>query len=217
MCPFRIVLADDHQILREGLKVLLNKQPDMEVVSEVGDGIEAIRVCEEIVPDVVVMDVMMPRMNGVDAAKRIIGGNLPTRVVALSMYANENIISEMLKIGASAFLLKDCAFDELALAVRSSLKGDLYIGPGARKILSDVFLESILHRNPAQEENALSLREIEVLRMLAEGLTNKEVADQLHLSVNTVACHRQNIMRKLNLKNAVELTKYAIRKGYIPL
>lgn len=212
----KILLADDHKILREGLKALLNRHSDMHVTAEASDGLEALQKARQTVPDVVVMDVMMPKMNGIDAA-RALKSELPSiKIVGLSMYANANFIYEMFKAGASGFLMKDCAFDELAKAVLCAFNGERYVGECLKDLLSDMFLSSLLE-SKKKDEDEVSVREIEVLSLLADGLTNKDVADKLYLSVNTVACHRQNIMKKLGLKNTVELTKYAIRKGYITL
>lgn len=212
----KILLADDHKILREGLKVLLNRHPEMHVAAEASDGAEALRQARETLPDVVVMDVMMPKMNGIDAT-RAIKGELPSiKVVGLSMYANTNFIYELFKAGASGFLVKDCAFEELAEAVLSCFHGELYISECLKGLLSDMFLTSLLTPHK-KEEDDLSAREVEVLCLLADGLTNKDVAKRLFLSVNTVACHRQNLMKKLGLKNTAGLTKYALRKGYISL
>lgn len=212
-----ILIADDHKILREGLKALLCRQPDMKVVGEAADGEEAVRMARELRPDIVVMDVMMPVMNGFDATMAIRGLDPSVNVVALSMYANAGFVYEMFRAGASAFLVKDCAFEELEDAVRVVHSGGKYIGDCLKNMLSDMFLISLSGSKQKLMEEELSSREIEVLSLLAEGLTNREAADRLHLSVNTVASHRQNIMRKLALKNTVEMTKYAIRKGYIGL
>lgn len=214
---YGILLADDHKILREGLKALINAQSDMVVVAEAADGMEVVELMEKVNPAVIVMDVMLPKMNGIDATKVILSNNKEVKVIALSMYANANLISEMFKAGASGYLLKDCAFDELSKAIRAVAKGEIYIGPGVRKMLSEAFIEMLLGEKlrKRNEEEELTAREIEVLKLLAEGYINKEVADILHISVNTVARHRQNIMRKLKLRNTAELTRYAIRKGYV--
>lgn len=212
-----ILIADDHQILRDGLKALLSRQPDMKVVGEAADGEEAVGMARELRPDIVVMDVMMPVMNGFEATMAIKAFDDSISVVALSMYANAGFVYEMFRAGASAFLVKDCAFEELEDAVRMVSSGGKYIGDCLKNILSDMFLISLSGGKQKLLEEELSSRETEVLCLLAEGLTNREAADRLHLSVNTVASHRQNIMKKLGLKNTVEMTKYAIRKGYIGL
>ncbi|MCD6419818.1 MAG: response regulator transcription factor [Synergistetes bacterium] len=213
---YSILLADDHKILREGLRSLINKQMDMNVVAEASDGVSAVDLSVDIKPDIVLMDVMLPKMNGIDATKIIVNRNRTTRVIALSMYANANLVSEMFKAGASGYLLKDCAFDELSRAIRFVAEGRIYVGPGIKKVLSEAFIDMLVReRSKENEKERLTVREIEVLKLLAEGYINKEIADMLHISVNTVARHRQNIMKKMNLKNTAELTRYAIRKGYI--
>ena len=210
----KILLAEDHKILREGLKVLLNRHPEMEVIAEASDGFDAVCKAVEHRPDIVVMDVMMPRMNGIEATRAVKKELASVRIVGLSMYTNANFIYEMFKAGAEAFLMKDCSYDELEEAVMSVSRGEKYVGECLKGLLSEMFLASLMEDNKRDDED-LSTREIEVLSLLADGLTNRHVAEKLFLSVNTVACHRQNIMRKLGLKNTAELTKYAIRKGYI--
>lgn len=212
-----ILIADDHQILREGLKALLSRQPDMKVIGESSDGAETVRLAEKMRPDVVVMDVMMPVMNGIEATAAIKNLDPSIQVVALSMYANASFVYEMFRAGASAFLIKDCAFDELEDAVRVACRGEKYVGACLKNLLSEMFLISLSGGRQKLPDEELSSREIEVLTLISEGYTNKETADTLRLSVNTVASHRQNIMKKLGLKNTAEMTKYAIRKGYIDL
>ena len=212
----KILLADDHKILREGLKALLNRHREMHVTAEASNGIEALQRAREMLPDVVVMDVMMPKMNGIDATQSLKCEFPSVKVVALSMHANTSFIYELFKAGASAFLMKDCAFDELVEAVLSSVRGGKYISECLKGLLSELFLTS-LSPPGKKNEGELSIREMEVLCLLADGLTNKDAAERLFLSVNTVACHRQNLMKKLGLKNTAGLTKYALRKGYISL
>lgn len=200
--------------MREGLKALLNRHADTQVIAEAGDGVEAVRLAREVRPDIVVMDVMMPRMNGIEATRAIKREMPGIHVVGLSMYTNANFVHEMFKAGADAFLMKDCSYEELEKAVKSVSRGEKYIGERLRGMLSEMFLSSLAEDRKKDDED-LSNREIEVLTLLADGLTNRDVAKRLFLSVNTVACHRQNIMKKLGLKNTAELTKYAIRKGYV--
>ncbi len=211
-----ILIADDHKILREGLKALLQRQHDIKVIGEASDGHDALNLTKKLGPDVVVMDIVMPDMNGVDATRAIKAFNPSIQVVALSMHANASFVYEMFKAGASAFLVKDCAFEELEEAVRTANRGEKYIGACLKDLVSEMFLENLSH-DKQKDDDAISPREIEILRLIAEGLTNKEVANELHLSSNTVACHRQNIMKKLGLRNTVELTKYAIRNNYVKL
>ncbi|MCF4152692.1 response regulator transcription factor [Dethiosulfovibrio sp. F2B] len=207
----KILLADDHKILREGVKALLNRQEDMEVVAEAGNGEEAVSMACEIKPDVTVMDVMMPQMDGIEATKRIVEDG-SSRVVALSMYADRSFVSEMLKVGALGFLLKDCASTELVEAVRKAMDGDIYLGPSISHIVAKLYVSSL---HDPDEREPLTPREKEILILLAEGNTNREVAERLHLSIKTVGTHRQHIMDKLKLENLADLVKYAIRNGMI--
>lgn len=207
----KILLADDHQILREGLKLLLNKQGDMDVVAEAGDGAEALELAKTHRPDVTVMDVMMPNMDGIEATRTIVDEGL-SKVVALSMYADRSFVSEMLKAGALAFLLKDCASTELVEAVRKVMRDEMYLGPSISHIVAKLYVSSV--KSPGEQE-PLTPRELEILVLLAEGKTNREIGDQLHLSSKTVGTHRQHIMQKLGLDNLADLVKYAIREGLI--
>ena len=218
MPHIRILLADDHKILRDGLKELLNQNCDMQVVAEAADGSEAVRLAREFRPDVIVMDLMMPVMNGIEATRLIAASCPATRVVALSMYSDSRFVLETLKAGALGFLLKDCAFDDLVEAVRAAAAGRVFLAPPLSKTVAEIYVNELkgVPQEHQEQEGALSPRELEVLRLLVKGNTNKEVAALLHLSSKTVANHRHNIMKKLGVKNAVELTTYAINKRLIP-
>ena len=208
----RIILADDHRIVREGLKSLLVAEPDMQVVGEADDGRKALELVDESPADVVVMDVGMPNLNGIEATRRIAADHPRTRVIALSMHSDRRFVSEMLKAGASGYLLKDGAFEELVGAIRTVAAGRTYLSPR----VADVVVDDYLKRMPKGEASAyasLSAREREVLQLLAEGKATKEAAAILHVSVKTVETHRRQIMMKLDLYSVAELTKYAIREG----
>ena len=208
----RIVLADDHRIMREGLKSLLNEESDMEVVGEADNGRRAIEMVEEIVPDVVVMDIGMPELNGIEATRRIVLDHPDTKVVALSMHSDRRFMAEILKAGAAGYLLKDGAFDELAGAIRTVIAKKVYLSPR----IADVVVEDYVRHLPRNEPSAfaaLTPREREVLQLLAEGKATKQAAACLHVSVKTVETHRRQIMTKLDIHSVAELTKYAIREG----
>lgn len=211
--PTRILLADDHQIVREGLKALLETQEGLQVIGQASSGREATELARELQPDVVVMDVGMPDLNGIEATRRILSELPGTRVVALSMHSDRRFLQEMLKAGAVAYLLKDSAFEELALAVRAVASGRVYLSPQIANVVVDGYLgRSIGEANPSAFA-VLTSREREVLQLIAEGKTTKQIGAALHVSVKTVETHRRQIMEKLDLRSVAELTKYAIREG----
>ena len=209
----RILLADDHQIVREGLRALVTAQAGMTVVGESGNGRKAVEQVRELQPDVVVMDVGMPDLNGIEATRRILAENPRCKIVGLSMHSDRRFLSEMLKAGATAYLLKDSAFEELASAIRAVVAGQVYLSPR----IADAVVEGYLHgTSPGKQPSAfavLTSREREVLQLVAEGLATKQIAQSLHVSVKTVETHRRQIMEKLDLHSVAELTKYAIREG----
>ena len=208
----RILIADDHRIVREGLRSLLDEQPDMQVIAEADNGRDAVERVDELAPDVVVMDVAMPQLNGIEATRRIVRGRPGTKVIALSMHADRRFTAEMLRAGAAGYLVKDSAFEELVTAIRAVVEGKVYLSPH----IADVVVDDYVRRLPGDEPGvytALSAREREVLQLLAEGKATKEVARVLHVSVKTVETHRRQIMQKLDLHSVAELTKYAIREG----
>jgi DNA-binding NarL/FixJ family response regulator len=212
----RILLADDHQIIREGLRMLLEKQGDMEVVAEAEEGRTAVRLAREVNPDVIILDIAMPDLNGIEAARQILTECPTAKVLALSMHSDRRFVSEMLKAGAKGYLLKDCASEELARAVHSVMGGETYLSPA----VAGEVVQDYVHRlkRPAEATAvALSAREREVLQLLAEGRNTKKIALQLNISVKTVETHRQHIMGKLHLHSVAELTKYAVREGLTTL
>jgi len=213
----RVILADDHQVIREGLRTLIEEQNDMEVVAEASDGREAIRLCGEMKPDVVVMDVAMPDLNGIEATRQVVSECPSTRVLALSMHADKHYAAGMLGAGASGYVLKDCAFDELANAIRRVAKGSTYLSPTVEGIVLRDYVERLSGEGGESAFSVLTDREREVLQLVAEGHTTKQIAEDLHVSVKTVESHRQNIMDKLEIRSIAELTKYAIREGLTSL
>jgi len=196
--------------------MLLDKESDMEVVAEAEQGRQAVRLASELVPDIVIMDVSMPDLNGVEATRRILTENPDVKVIALSMHSDTLFVTEMLKSGASGYLLKDCAFEELARAIRAVIQGKTYLSPS----ISGVVIEDYVHRlskAPVSNFQVLTAREREVLQLLAEGKSTKQMALELHISIKTVETHRRQIMDKLDIHTVAELTKYAIRKGFTTL
>ncbi|MBF0481494.1 MAG: response regulator transcription factor [Desulfovibrionaceae bacterium] len=206
-----IILADDHIILRQGLRALIEARPGLRVVAEAVDGLAAVELCEKLSPSLVIMDVQMPVLNGMEATRKIIAGQPGVKVIALSMHSDRRFVAEMLKNGARGYILKECAFDELTHAIDTVLKGQIYLSPG----LTGMVLEDYVQRLTASEQphGELTNREREVLQLLAEGHPTKQIAGLLHLSEKTVEVHRRNIMKKLGLGNLADLTRYAIRSG----
>jgi len=212
----RILLADDHKITRQGLHALLEKQADMKVVGEARSGRDAVSLARELTPHVVIMDVSMPDMNGMEAARKITSEFANIKIVALSMHSDTLFITEMLRSGASGYLLKDCAFEELSLAIRTVIDNKRYLSPA----ISGVVIDDYLHRLSKADfsgSDILTDREREVLQLLAEGKSTKKIALELHISTKTVETHRRQMMDKLDIHSVAELTKYAIRKGLTSL
>lgn len=206
----RIVLADDHALVRHGFRMILSAQHDMEIAGEAGNGREAVELCQKLKPDVVVMDVTMPELNGIEATRRLIELSPRTRVLALSMHKDAVYVREILRAGARGYLLKDSADTDLLAAVRAVAKGEGYLSPG----VSDAVL-SDYRRHVTDPLDLLTTREREVLQLIAEGKTNKEIATSLSLSVYTVEAHRGRLMEKLNLHSTGELVRFAVRSGLI--
>jgi two-component system response regulator NreC len=206
----RVLLADDHAMVRKGFRLILEAQPDMEIAGEAGNGREAVELAEKLHPDVVVMDVAMPELNGIEATRRLGASSPHTRVLALSMHKDSVYVREILRAGARGYLLKDSIDTDLISAVRAVAKGDGYISPG----VSDAVL-SDYRRHVTDPLDLLTSREREVLQMIAESKTNKEIAVSLNLSVYTVEAHRGKIMEKLNLHSTGELVRFAVRHGLV--
>ena len=211
----RVLLADDHAIVRRGLRSLLETEPGLQVVAEAADGIEALRLADEHDPDVVILDVGMPRLNGIDVAARLQKLKRPPRVIILSMHADESYIIRALAAGARAYLLKDATDEDLLPAVRTVASGKPYFSPAVAGVLVEDYVRQLQTRGLSDSYHLLTDREKEVLQLLAEGRTNKEVASILNLGLSTVETHRGNLMQKLNLHNTAEIVLYAVRKGII--
>jgi DNA-binding NarL/FixJ family response regulator len=212
----KVLLADDHKIFRDGLRSLIEKEPEMEVVAEAENGRKAARLAGKHSPDVIIMDVSMPDMNGIEAARNITSALPAVRLIALSMHSDRRFVLGMLEAGAAGYLLKDCAFEELAQAIRHVSRGSTYLSPK----IADVVVKGYLTKgtkSPAEEVSPLTSREREILQLIAEGLSTKEIASHVCLSIKTVETHRRNIMEKLNIHSIAELTKYSIREGLVTL
>lgn len=211
----RILLADDHTVVRNGLRLILERQPNFAVVGEAADGREVLELSEKLRPDVVVMDIGMPNLNGIEAARRIIAGRPETAVAILSMHSDEGYVIRALKAGVKAYLLKDSAEADLIAAIRSISQGKSFFSPAISKLLKEDYMREIEDKDVEDSYGLLTAREREVLQMVAEGRTNKEVANLLNLSLFTVETHRGHILQKLNLHSVPELILYAVRKGII--
>ena len=212
----KVLIADDHQIVRQGLRTLLEREPDLEVVAEAENGRSTVRLARESHPEVIIMDVAMPDMNGIEATRQIISEMPKVKVIALSMYADRRFVANMLKAGASGYLLKDCASEELVRAIRVVLTHKTFLSPGVADIVVKDYVQAPLGRE-ASVFSILSNREREVLQLMAEGRSTNQIAECLHVSVKTVETHRQQMMQKLKMHSVAELTKYAIREGLTTL
>jgi two-component system, NarL family, response regulator NreC len=211
----RILIADDHGIVRNGLKLLLERIPDMQVVGEAADGREAVRLARELEPDIIVMDIGMPLLNGIEAARQIIRENERTGIIILSMYTDESYIVRALDAGAKGYLLKDNADDDIERAIRSVTLGRPFFSPSIAQSLLEDYVRLMRDRGVEDSYQLLTEREREVLQLLAEGKSNKEAASILNVSPYTIETHRTNLMQKLGLHNTAEIVLYAVRKAII--
>jgi two-component system, NarL family, response regulator NreC len=208
----KIILADDHAMLRHGLSKSFQNEKDMEVIAQAKDGRTTVELVKELSPNVVIMDIGMPDLNGIEATRQIVKENSKVKVIALSMHSSKNFIIEMFKAGASGYLLKDCEFDELVNAIRLVVNNKKYISPA----ISDVVVDNYMQQSGNEKGTAFSIlsqREREVLQLLTEGKATKQIAKRLHISAKTVEVHRLNLMSKLKIDSIAQLTKYAIQEG----
>lgn len=211
----RILLADDHGIVRRGLKSLLESQPGLEVVGEAADGLEALRFCGELSPDLLIIDISMPLMNGIEVASRVQKLEPAPAVIILSMHADESYIMRALGAGARGYLVKDATDEDLLPAVRAVAAGKPFFSPTVAAVLMEDYVRQLRARGLSDSYDLLTDREREILQLLAEGRSNKEVASLLDVGLSTVETHRANLMQKLNLHNTAEIVLYAVRKGII--
>jgi two-component system response regulator NreC len=215
MKKLRILLADDHTVMRTGLRALLERQPNLEVVGETENGRQTVELSTSLKPDVLVMDVGMPVLNGIEATKQIVDKCSATAVVILSMYSDEAYVMRALKAGARAYLLKDSAAADLISAIEAVSQGKSFFSPKVSRILAEDYVRVLKQRGTVDSYELLTNREREILQLLTEGKTNKAVATMLNISLYTVETHRNHILQKLNLHNSAELVLYAVRKGII--
>ncbi|HEV2661488.1 MAG TPA: response regulator transcription factor [Ktedonobacteraceae bacterium] len=211
----RILLADDHTILRAGLKMMLNAQPDMEVIGEAQDGRQAIREARRLQPDIVLMDITMPDINGIEATREIKKVAPDVRVLILTMHEHDEYIFQALRAGASGYMLKEAADTELISALHVIRSGQFYLSPMAQSVMVGDYLQRVRTGEEKDSYSSLTEREREILKLVAEGYTNNQIAERLVISPKTVDTHRTHIMDKLNLHSRAELVKYAMRRGLL--
>ncbi|HEX2351034.1 MAG TPA: response regulator transcription factor [Ktedonobacterales bacterium] len=211
----RVLLADDHTILRAGLRMMLDAQPDIEVVGEASDGRQALAEAQRLQPDVVLMDITMPEMNGIEATRQVKRTLDSTRVLILTMHENEEYLFQVLRAGASGYILKEAASTELISAIRIVWAGRFYMSPSAQSMMVGDYLQRVRSGEERDSYSALTEREREILKLVAEGHTNNQIAERLFISPKTVDTHRTHIMDKLNLHSRAELVKYAMRRGLL--
>ncbi|HVW83259.1 MAG TPA: response regulator transcription factor [Bryobacteraceae bacterium] len=211
----RILLADDHTVMRDGLRALLERQPDMTVVAEAGDGRECVQMAERHAPDVIMLDVAMPEMNGIEAARRVLASHPKTGIVMLSMHQDESYVLRALKAGARGYLLKDSPREDVLAAIRAAAEGRSFLSRKVSQMLQEDYIAQLESRGLEDSYELLTDREREILQLLAEGKSNKEVAGVLNISLTTVETHRSHILQKLSLHSTAELILYAVRKRII--
>ncbi|MGD0551797.1 MAG: response regulator transcription factor [Sedimentisphaerales bacterium] len=208
----KVILADDHAMFRHGLSKSFQNEKDMEIIAQAKDGRTTVELAKELSPNIIIMDIGMPDLNGIEATRQIIKECPKVKIIALSMHSSKNFIIEMFKAGASGYLLKDCEFDELVNAIRLVVNGKKYISPA----ISDVVVDNYMQQPDNVKDSAFSIlsqREREVLQLLTEGKATKQIGKRLHISAKTVEVHRLNLMNKLKIDNIAQLTKYAVQEG----
>jgi DNA-binding NarL/FixJ family response regulator len=217
MANTKILLVEDHIVVRQGIKALLSDEPDIEIVGEADNGREALSLVSKLQPDVVLMDISMPGLNGIEATRQIRQRHAAVKVVILSMHANEEYVFQVLRAGASGYVLKQSDSSEVLTAIRAALAGGSFLSPPISRTVIDDYVHRAEVRGREDDMDLLTSREREVLQLLAEGASNREIAEQLSISIKTVETHRSNMMNKLEVKNKTELVKYALRKGWAAL
>jgi DNA-binding NarL/FixJ family response regulator len=211
----RIILSDDHAVIRRGLRLVLEEQEDFEVIGEASDGREAVHLAEMLKPEIAVLDISMPNLNGIEAARQISAKQLGTSIVVLSMHADESFVLRALKAGARGYVLKESREGDLINAIRLVSEGKSFFSPAVSRMLVEDYVRQLQDKDIDDSYELLTLREREILQLIAEGKSNKDIANMLNLSLYTVETHRSNILEKLNLHSVAELILYAVRKGVI--
>ena len=215
MPKLRLLLADDHTLMRQGLRKILEERPEWDVIAEVGDGREAVKKCVALKPDVAVLDVAMPLLNGIDATQQIVRKAPETKVLVLSMYSDEAYVTRALQAGATGYMLKDSAGKDLLKGIASVAAGQAYFSPAIARLMLDDYVRRVAGSGIVDRYETLSSREREIFQLIAEARTNKEVAELLEISPATVETHRARILQKLDIHNTAELVLYAVRRGVI--
>jgi two-component system response regulator NreC len=215
LAKLRVLLGDDHTLVRHGLRKILEERPDWEIVAEVGDGREAVRKCTALKPDVAVLDIAMPLLNGIDATQQIVRKVPDTKVLVLSMHSDEAYVTRALQAGATGYMLKDSAGKDLLKGIASVAAGQAYFSPAIASLMLDDYVRRVAGSGVADRYETLSEREREIFQLIAEARTNKEVAELLEISPATVETHRARILQKLDIHNTAELVLYAVRRGVI--
>lgn len=214
MKPYRIILADDHAILRQGIRRIIEEESNLSVISEVGDGLELLSVMKRLSPDMVIVDISMPKLRGIEATLEIKDRYPKVKVLILSMHKSKEYLFQVISAGADGYLLKEDTDDELFTAIETVRSGDIYLSPSIARGLTDAFIASC-RKGASRNIDPLSTREREVLKLIVEGYTCKDISEMLHISLRTAQHHRANVQKKLNMKKMPELVKYAMDKGYI--
>ena len=212
----KVLLVDDHAIIREGLRSLLERQPEMEVIADTDDGRKSIELVRELLPDIVIMDITMPGLNGIEATRQITAEFPDVKVIALSIHSKRRFVADMLSAGATGYILKECLFDELIQAIKAVAAGGRYLSPRITELVVSDYVRRLSAAADSPFE-ALTTREREVLQLVAEGKSTKQIALELHVSTKTIEANRRQIMEKLNIHSVAELTKYAVREGLTTL
>jgi DNA-binding NarL/FixJ family response regulator len=215
MKKISVLLVDDHTVVRQGLRALLAAEEDMDVVGEAENGRQAVMLAKKSPPDVIVMDVAMPLLNGLEATRQIVKGVPSTKVLVLTSYGDDECITQMMQAGAAGFLIKQTAANDLLKAIREVNRGNAFFSPAIAKRLRDQCREAFTTGGPAKKATELTSREAEVLQLIAEGFSNKQIAAELSISIKTVEKHRQQVMNKLNIHDVAGLTRYAISRGLV--